>query len=94
MHADWSCIGLNDWPDINIVESFKSVGARLGLVFCLAFGAKRFFGGGFLFNYFFFGSGISVTRSFPEAGIGDDHDLVMMTFRVRLKKARKQISQG
>ena len=29
------------------------------------------------------------TRSFPGADIGSDHDLVMMTFRVRLKKARK-----
>ena len=29
------------------------------------------------------------TRSFPRADIGSDHDLVMMTFRVRLKKARK-----
>ena len=27
--------------------------------------------------------------SFPGADIGSDHDLVMMTFRVRLKKARK-----
>ena len=29
------------------------------------------------------------TRSFLGADIGSDHDLVMMTFRVRLKKARK-----
>ena len=29
------------------------------------------------------------TRSFPGADIGSDHDLVMMTFRVRLEKARK-----
>ena len=29
------------------------------------------------------------TRSFPGTDIGSDHDLVMMTFRVRLKKARK-----
>ena len=29
------------------------------------------------------------TRSFPGADIGSDHDLVMMTFRVRLKNARK-----
>ena len=29
------------------------------------------------------------TRSFPGADIGSDHDLVMMTFRVRLKKAGK-----
>ena len=28
-------------------------------------------------------------RSFPGADLGGDHDLVMMTFRVRLKKARK-----
>ena len=27
--------------------------------------------------------------SFPGAGIGSDHNPVMMTFRVRLKKARK-----
>ena len=27
--------------------------------------------------------------SFPRANIGSDHDLVMMTFRIRLKKARK-----
>ena len=38
-----------------------------------------------------FGSGVNSrrTRSFPGADIGSDHDLVMMTFRVRLKKARK-----
>ena len=37
------------------------------------------------------GSGVNIhrTRSFPGADIGGDHDLVMMTFRVRLKKARK-----
>ena len=31
------------------------------------------------------------TRNFPEADIGRDHDLVRMTSRVRLKKARKPI---
>ena len=38
-----------------------------------------------------FQSGVNVhrTRSFPGADIGSDHDLVMMTFRVRLKKAKK-----
>ena len=38
-----------------------------------------------------FRSGVNIhrTRIFPGADIGSDHDLVMMTFRVRLKKARK-----
>ena len=38
-----------------------------------------------------FRSGVNIhrTRRFPGADIGSDHDLVMMTFRVRLKKARK-----
>ena len=38
-----------------------------------------------------FRSGVNIhrTRSFPGADIGSDHDLVMMTFRVRQKKARK-----
>ena len=38
-----------------------------------------------------FGSGVNIhrTRSFPGADIGNDHDLVMMTFRVHLKKAKK-----
>ena len=38
-----------------------------------------------------FRSGVNIhrTRSFPGIDIGSDHDLVMMTFRVRLKKARK-----
>ena len=38
-----------------------------------------------------FRSGVNIhrTRSFPGADIGSDHDLVLMTFRVRLKKARK-----
>ena len=37
-----------------------------------------------------FHSGINVhrTRSFPGADIGSDHDLVMMTFRVRMKKIK------
>ena len=37
-----------------------------------------------------FKSGISAgkTRTFPGADIGSDHDLVMMTFRLRLKKAK------
>ena len=35
------------------------------------------------------GAYIHRTRSFPGADIGSGHDLVMMTFRVRLKKARK-----
>ena len=30
------------------------------------------------------------TRSFPGAGIGSDHDLVMMSFRLRLKKIKMQ----
>ena len=30
------------------------------------------------------------TRSFPEAGIWSDHDLVMMTFKLHLKKVSKQ----
>ena len=39
-----------------------------------------------------FRSGVNIhrTRSFPAADIGNDHDLVMVTFRVRLKKAKKQ----
>ena len=39
-----------------------------------------------------FQSSISIakTRSFPGADIGSDHDLVMMTFRLHLKKIRKQ----
>ena len=38
-----------------------------------------------------FRSGVNIhrTRSFPGADIGSDHDLSMMTFRVRLKKARQ-----
>ena len=38
-----------------------------------------------------FRSGVNIhrTRSFPRADIGTDDNLVMMTFRVRLKKARK-----
>ena len=38
-----------------------------------------------------FRSGVNIhrTRSFPGADIGSDHDLVMMTFQVRLQKARK-----
>ena len=36
-------------------------------------------------------SGVNIhrTRSFPGADIGSDHDLVMMTFQVRLKMARE-----
>ena len=35
-----------------------------------------------------FRSGLNIarTRSFPGADIGSDHDLLMMTFRLRLKK--------
>ena len=38
-----------------------------------------------------FGSGVNIhrTRSFPGADIGSEHDLVMMTFQVHLKKVRK-----
>ena len=38
-----------------------------------------------------FRSGVNIhrTRSFPGADIGSDHNLVMMTFQVRLKKTRK-----
>ena len=32
---------------------------------------------------------IARTRSFPRADIGSDHDLLMMTFRLRLKKISK-----
>ena len=35
---------------------------------------------------------IARTRSFP-ADIGSDHDLLMMTFRLRLKKKKKKISK-
>jgi hypothetical protein len=33
---------------------------------------------------------IAKTRSFPGADIGSDHDLVMMTFRLHLKKVQKE----
>ena len=33
---------------------------------------------------------IAKTRSFPGADIGSDHDLVMMTFKLHLKKVSKQ----
>ncbi|WP_419592589.1 hypothetical protein, partial [Thiolapillus sp.] len=38
-----------------------------------------------------FRSGVNIARvrSFPGAGIGSDHDLLMMTFRLRLKKISK-----
>ena len=38
-----------------------------------------------------FRSGVNIhnTKGFPEAGTRRDHDLVMMIFRVRLKKAKK-----
>ena len=32
----------------------------------------------------------SVTRSFPGADIGSDHELVMMTFRLRLQRMKNQ----
>ncbi|WP_419584352.1 hypothetical protein, partial [Thiolapillus sp.] len=35
------------------------------------------------------GMNIARTRSFPGADIGSDHDLLMMTFRLRLKKISK-----
>lgn len=35
---------------------------------------------------------IAKTRSFPGADIGSDHELVMMTFRLHLKKIKKQDS--
>ena len=43
-----------------------------------------------------FRSGVNInrTRSFPGADIGSDHDLVMMTFQVRLKKTRKPNQPG
>ena len=40
-------------------------------------------------NRFRSGDNIHRTRSFPGAATGSDHDLVMMTFRVCLKEARK-----
>ena len=33
---------------------------------------------------------IAKTRSFPGADIGSDHELVMMTFKLHLKRAKKQ----
>ena len=36
---------------------------------------------------------IARTRSFPGADIGSDHDLLMMTFRLRLKKSVSQNTQ-
>ena len=38
-----------------------------------------------------FRSGVNIhrTRSFPGADVGNDHDLLLMTFPIRLKKVRK-----
>ena len=38
-----------------------------------------------------FRSGIKIarTRTFPGADVGSDHDMVMMTFQIRLKNSRK-----
>ena len=33
---------------------------------------------------------ITKTRSFPGAGIGSDHELVLMTFRLRLQRVKNQ----
>ena len=33
---------------------------------------------------------IAKTRSFPRADIGSDHELVMLTFKLHLKRAKKQ----
>ena len=33
---------------------------------------------------------IAKTRSFPGADIASDHDLIMMTFKLKLKKTKKQ----
>ena len=43
-----------------------------------------------------FRSGVNIhrKRSFPGEDVGSDHGLVMMTFRVRLKKARKPNQPG
>ena len=38
---------------------------------------------------FHLGVNVHRTRSFPGANIGSDHDLVMMTYRIRLKKTEK-----
>ena len=35
---------------------------------------------------------IAKTRSFPGADIGSDHELVMMTFKLHLKRAKTQCS--
>ena len=40
-------------------------------------------------KHFCSGVNIHKTRSFSGADIGSDHDLVMMSFRIRLKNARK-----
>ena len=37
---------------------------------------------------------IAKTRSFPGADIGSDHGLVMMTFKLHLKRAKKNATQG
>ncbi|WP_295514103.1 hypothetical protein, partial [Thiolapillus sp.] len=44
-------------------------------------------------KHFRSGMNIARTRSFPEADIGSDHDLLMMTFRLRLKKSASQNTQ-
>ena len=36
------------------------------------------------------GNGHNITRTFPGADVGSDHDMVMMTFQTRLKNSRKQ----
>ena len=36
---------------------------------------------------------IAKTRSFPGADIGSDHELVMMTFKLHLKEAKKKTMQ-
>ena len=50
MNVGWSCIRLNDGPNIKLVDLFKLVGAGLSLVFCLIIrGSTRCF---LLLRYF------------------------------------------
>ena len=48
----------------------------------------------FTLSYPLVGVNIARTRSFPGADIGSDHDLLMMTFRLRLKRRKKSASQN
>ena len=93
MHLKWRCfltvhLLFKSLPDWNVQHHTEMMSLQLNALFPSALSDLE------PYDLFFFcycaSCSVAKTRSFPGADIGSDHELVMMTFKLRLQRVKNQ----